>query len=272
MRKIWYPPLKVQSGERMEKAGYSAPSVKKAFKILHTIADSSNGLGVSELAKQLKIGKSTVHGITSALEELGVLVRDSKRKKYSLGFALLELRKKAYGKMELRDVAKIPMEKLMEKIGETVFLGILSGDHVTMLDMVESHHEMKITSPPGTRLPLIAGATGKVFLSQLEEKKVKEVIQKIGLFKFTSKSIVDQKKFFKEIEETKKRGYAIDDEEYMLGVKAIAAPIQTSSSPLAAIWVVGFTSSLNDQKMEKVILEIRKTAKEISDSMRDHVR
>jgi IclR family KDG regulon transcriptional repressor len=92
------------------------------------------------------------------------------------------------------------------------------------------------------------------------------------LVKFTSKSIVDQKKFFKEVEETKKRGYAIDDEEYMLGVKAIAAPIQTSSSPPAAIWVVGFTSSLNDQKMEKVILEIRKTAKEISDSMRDHVR
>jgi DNA-binding IclR family transcriptional regulator len=141
-----------------------------------------------------------------------------------------------------------------------------------MLDMVESHHEMKITSPPGTRLPIIAGATGKVFLSQLEEKRAKEIIQKIGLVKFTSKSIVDQKKFFKEVEETKKRGYAIDDEEYMLGVKAIAAPIQTSSSPPAAIWVVGFTSSLNDQKMEKVILEIRKTAKEISDSMRDHVR
>jgi IclR family KDG regulon transcriptional repressor len=271
-RRIWYLSIKVQPGERMEKTGYSAPSVKKAFKILHTIADSSNGLGVSELAKQLKIGKSTVHGITSALEEIGVLVRDPKRKKYSLGFTLLELRKKAYGKMELRDVAKTPMEKLMEKIGETVFLGILSGDHVTMLDMVESHHEMKITSPPGTRLPLIAGATGKVFLSQLEEKKAKEVIQKIGLIKFTSKSIVDQKKFFKEVEETKKRGYAIDDEEYMLGVKAIAAPIQTSSSPLAAIWVVGFTSSLNDQKMEKVIFEIRKTAKEISDSMRDHVR
>jgi DNA-binding IclR family transcriptional regulator len=269
---ILYLSIKVQYGERMKKTVYSAPSVKKAFRILHTIADSPNGLGVSELAKQLKIGKSTVHGITSALEELGVLIRDPKRKKYSIGFTLLELRKKAYGKMELRDVAKIPMEKLMEKIGETVFLGILSGDHVTILDRVESHHDMKITSPPGTRLPLIAGATGKVFLSQLEEKKAKEMIQKVGLVKFTPKSIVDQKKFFKEVEEVKKRGYAMDDEEYMLGVKAIAAPIQTSSPPLAAIWVVGFTSSLNDQKMEKVISEIQKTAQEISDAMRDHVR
>ena len=267
MEGTWYLIKKVQYGERMKKTVYSAPSVKKAFKILQTIADSSTDLGVSELAKQLKIGKSTVHGITSALEELGVLVRDPKRKKYSIGFTLLELRKKAHGKMALRDMAKIPMEKLMEKIGETVFLGILNGDHVTILDMVESHNEMKITSPPGTRLPLIAGATGKVFLSQFEEKKAKETIQKMGLGRYTSKSIVDPKKFFKEVEETKKRGYAIDDEEYMLGVKAVAAPIQTSSPPPAAIWVVGFTSSLNDQKMEKVILEIRKTAQEISHAM-----
>jgi len=251
----------------LKKITYSAPSVKKAFKILHAISDASNSLGISDLSKQLKIGKSTVHGITSALEELGVLVRDPKRKKYSIGFTLLELRKKAYAKTELRDVARIPMEKLMEKIGETVFMGILNGDHVTILDVVESHNEMKITSPPGTRLPLIAGATGKVFLAQFEEKKAKEVIQKIGLVRFTSKSIIDQKKFFKEVEETKQRGYAIDDEEYMIGVRAIASSIQAASSPMAAIWVVGFTSSLNDQKMEKVILEIQKTTQEISHSM-----
>ena len=251
----------------MKKITYSAPSVKKAFKILHAISDASNGLGISDLSKQLKIGKSTVHGITAALEELGVLVRDPKRKKYNIGFTLLELKKKAYGKIKLRDMAKIPMEKLMEKIGETVFLGILNRDHVTILDVVESHNEMKITSPPGTRLPIIAGATGKVFLAQFEEKKAKEVIQRIGLVRFTSKSIIDQKKFFKEVEETKQKGYAIDDEEYMIGVRAIASPIQTASSPLAAIWVVGFTSSLNDHRMEKVILEIQKTAQEISHSM-----
>jgi DNA-binding IclR family transcriptional regulator len=251
----------------MKRTIYSAPSVKKAFKILHAISDASNGLGISDLSKQLKIGKSTVHGITAALEELGVLVRDPQRKKYNMGFSLLELKKKAYGKIKLRDMAKIPMERLMEKIGETVFLGVLNGDHVTILDMVESHNEMKITSPPGTRIPLLAGAIGKVFLAQFEEKKGKEVIQKTGLVRFTSKSIIDQKKFFKEVEETKQRGYAIDDEEYMIGVRAIASRIQAASSPLAAIWVVGFTASLNNQRMEKIILEIQKTAQEISHSM-----
>lgn len=251
----------------MKKTVYSAPSVKKAFKILHAVTDSSNGLGVSELAKQLRIGKSTVHGITSALEELGVLVRDPLHKKYSIGYTLLELRKKGYAKMELRDVARVPMEKLMEKIGETVFLGILNGDHVTILDAVESHNEMKITSPPGTRLPLLAGAIGKIFLAQFEEKKAMEIVQKAGLRRYTPKSIVDPKRFFREVEETRKKGYAIDDEEYMMGVKAIAVPIQAPSPPLAAIWVVGFSSSLNDPKMGRAILEIQKTAQEINHSM-----
>ena len=248
----------------MKKSTYSAPSVKKAFKILHTVADSPSGLGVSELAKQLKIGKSTVHGITSALEELGVLVRDPVDKRYNVGYTLLELGRKTYGKIEWREIARSPMERLMEKVGETIFLGIMNGDHITILDVVESHNEMKITSPPGTRLPLLAGATGKVFLGLLDEKRAREIIQKVGLVKFTSRSVTDPKKFLREAGEAKKGGYAIDDEEYLIGVRAIAAPIQAPSLPPSAIWVVGFASSLNDQKMEKVILEIRNTAQEIN--------
>lgn len=256
----------------MKKIAYSAPSVKKAFKILQIISDSSNGLGVSEIAKQLKIGKSTVHGITAALEELGVLVRDPLHKKYHLGFTLLELSRKSYKKLEMRDVARIPMERLMEKVGETVFLGIMNGDHVTILDVVDSHNEMKITSPPGTRLPLLAGATGRVFLGQLEEEKAKEIVKKMDLVRYTPKAVVDPKKFLKEAMEVKKKGYAIDDEEYLMGVRAIAAPIQISSLPPSAIWVVGFTSSLTDQKMERIILEIGKATEEISQAFKNHNR
>jgi DNA-binding IclR family transcriptional regulator len=251
---------------------YSAPSVKKAFKILHLLADSSSSLGLSEIAKRLKIGKSTVHGITSALEELGVLVRDPLHKKFGLGYTLLELSRKSYRKFELRDIARPPMEKLVEKVGETVFLGIMNGDHITILEVVESNREMKITSPPGTRLPLLAAATGKVFLSLLEEGRAKEIVQKMGLKKYTPNSITDPRRFLKEVEEAKKRNYAIDDEEYMNGVRAVSAPIQVPFLPPAAIWVVGFTSSLTDQKMEKVISEIRKTAQEISHSMKEKLR
>jgi len=251
----------------MKKITYSAPSVKKAFKILYAISDAPNGLGITDLSKKLKIGKSTIHGITMALEEMGVLVRDPIHKRYTVGYSLLELCRATYGKIELKELARRPMEKLMETIGETVFLGVLNGDHVTILDVVESPNELKITSPPGTRLPLLAGATGKIFIAQLEEERAKEIVQKMGLIRYTPKSITDSKRFIKELEQAKKKGYAIDNEEYLLGVRAIASPIQIPSLPPAAIWVVGFTSSLNDQKMERVILEIRKTIQGINDSL-----
>jgi IclR family KDG regulon transcriptional repressor len=270
-KKICYP-LNVQYGERVKKTIYSAPSVKKAFKILQVITDSPTALGVSELSKKLNIGKSTVHGIVTGLEELGVLVRDPIHKKFNLGYTLLELSRKANARIELRDVARTLMEQLMEKVGETIFLGIMNGDHIMILDVVESRNEMKITSPAGTRLPLLAGATGKVFLSQLGESKAKEIVNRMGLTKYTAKSIADPKKFLKEAMEAKQNGYAIDDEEYLIGVRAIAAPIQAGSPPLAAMWVVGFTSSLNDQKMERVIAEIKKSAEEISQSMKEHIR
>ena len=256
----------------MKKNSYSAPSVRKAYKILEIISDSSSDLGISEIAKKLKIGKSTVHGIAAALEELGVLVRDPLHKKYQMGYSLLELVRKFYRKMELRDIAKVPMERLMQKVEESVFLGIINGDHITILDVVESHREIKITSPPGTRLPLLAGAIGKIFLAQFEEKKAKQILQKMGLKRYTSKSVVDPKKYIKEVDETKEKGYAIDDEEYLPGVRAVAAPLQTASLPPAAIWVVGFTSSFTDQKVEEVIAEIRKTAQEINRSLKDHDR
>jgi DNA-binding IclR family transcriptional regulator len=251
----------------MKKITYSAPSVKKAFRILNAISDTSNGLGISDLSKKLKIGKSTVHGITTALEEMGVLVRDPLYKRYTVGYSLIELCRAAYGKIELKDLARKPMEKLMEKVGQTVFLGVLNGDHVTIVDMVESRNEMKITSPPGTRLPLLAGATGRVLLSQIEKEKAKEIIQKKGLVRYTSKTVMDHRQFLREIEKAKKQGYAVDDEEYITGVRAVAASLLSASSPPAALWVVGFTSTLDDQKVKTVIREIQETIQEIKQSL-----
>lgn len=164
----------------MKKNSYSAPSVKKAYKILQIISDSSSGLGISEIAKKLKIGKSTVHGIAAALVELGLLVRDPLHKKYQLGYSLLELSRKFYRRMELRDIARIPMEKLMEKVEETVFLGILNGDHVTILDVVESYREMKITSPPGQGFLSWRERSGRFLSLNLRRRRLRKFCRRWG--------------------------------------------------------------------------------------------
>ena len=160
---------------------YGAPSVKKAFAILSAISSSREGMGVSKLAKKLNMAKSTVHGMTSALEELGAVMRNPVTKKYKLGFTLLEIGRSAYSQIDLRSSARPVMEELMDKTQTSIFLGILNWDHVTVLDIVESNQDLKITAPVGTTMPMLAGAVGKVFLASMKEEQALKLVNSKGL-------------------------------------------------------------------------------------------
>lgn len=240
---------------------YLAPSVKKAFDILKTVSQSREGMGLNEIARTLKMAKSTAHGITAMLEELGALTRDPSTKKYKLGLTLFELGRRAYSQIDLREIARPFMEELMEKSDASVFLGILNWEHTTILDIVESRHDFKITAPVGTRIPLLAGAVGKVFLALMEEEQALRLIRTKGLKRYTENTITDPKKHFQEIERVRQMGYAIDDEEYIPGVRAAASAIKGEGHIMSAIWAVGFKASLDENKM-KTLGEMTKSAAE----------
>jgi DNA-binding IclR family transcriptional regulator len=243
---------------------YQAPSVKKAFQILKLISGANRGFGITDLANSLGMSKGTVHGIISALEDSGAIMRAPVTKKYSLGVTLFELGKLAYSQIDLKDLARPVMERLMERTEESVYVGVMNGDHITILDIVESSHDLKITSPRGTAIPLFAGATGKVVLSSMEKPQALNIIRRNGLPRFTENTITDPERYFEEVESAKKRGYATDYEEYISGVRAIASPIRGWKPLISAIWVVGFKTSLDDHKMKDLIPATREAAEEIS--------
>jgi len=243
---------------------YGAPSVKKAFAILSAISSSKEGLGVSELAKNLKMAKSTVHGMTSALEELGAVMRDPLTKKYKLGFTLLEIGRSAYSQIDLKTSARPVTEELMEKTRTSVFLGILNWGHVTILDIVESKQDLKITAPVGSTIPLLAGAVGKVFLAFMEAEQAAKIVKSKGLPRFTENSIIDPELYFQELIQVREKGYAVDDEEYIPGVRAVASPLMGLGQLRSAIWAVGFKASLDEKKMKTLTGETHIAAKTIS--------
>ena len=243
---------------------YGAPSVKKAFAILSAISSSREGLGVSELAKNLKMAKSTVHGMTCALEELGAVMRDPLSKKYKLGFTLLEIGRSAYSQVDLKTSARPVMEELMDKTQTSVFLGILSWDHVTVLDIVESSQDLRITAPVGTTIPMFAGAVGKVFLASMDEEQALKIVKAKGLPRFTDNSIVDTATYFQELGQVRKNGFAVDDEEYIMGVRAVASPLMGLGQLKSAIWTVGFKASLDEKKMSALSGQTQKAAGTIS--------
>jgi len=247
---------------------YKAPTVKKAFQILRLISRADHGIRISNLSKDLGLSKSTVHGITAALEEQGAIIRDLRTKRYTLGLTLFELGRAAYSRIDLKDLARPVMEDLMEKAEESVFLGVKNGNRVTIIDIVESMHDLKITSPIGTSLPLLAGATGKVFLASMEEKEVKSLLRLNQLPRYTENTITDLEHYLTEIRTVCEKGYATDDEEYISGVRALAAPVREINHLMSAIWVVGFKSSMDKAKMSAIAKEIKHAAEEIGHRVR----
>ncbi|MEW6671094.1 MAG: IclR family transcriptional regulator [Thermodesulfobacteriota bacterium] len=243
---------------------YLAPSVTKAFQILKLVTKSDRGLKITDLSKALGIGKSTVHGITAALEELGAILRDPVSKRYRPGLTLLELGKSAHSQFDLKDLARPVMEDLMENAQESVFLGVLNGEHITILDIVESRNDLKITSPVGTALPLMAGAAGKVFLSEMNAAQRSRIIESRGIPRYTDNTVTDPQQYLSEIENVRKTGWATDYEEYIPGVRAVAAPIRSSRHFSAAIWVVGFKMTLDDDKMKMLAAATTDAAERIS--------
>jgi DNA-binding IclR family transcriptional regulator len=191
-------------------------------------------------------------------------MRDPLTKKYKLGFTLLEIGRSAYTQIDLQTSARPVMENLMEKTQTSVFLGILNWDHVTILDIVESSQDLKITAPVGTTIPMLAGAVGKVFLASMDQEQARKIIESKGLPQFTDNSIGDTALYYKELKQVRKQGYAVDDEEYILGVRAVAAPLMGLGQLRSAIWIVGFKASLGDKKMKALTGETHQAALEIS--------
>jgi IclR family KDG regulon transcriptional repressor len=243
---------------------YQAPIVKKAFIILDAISKSTQGLRISELSAHLDISKSTVHGITAALEDVGALVRDSVSKRYTIGLALMALGKAAYERIDFKNIARPIMEDLMEQCQESVFLGVRSGDSVTVIDIVESRKDFKISSPIGTSLPLMAGAVGKLFLSRLDARDLEKQLHANPLVKYTANTITDNDLYGRELEKVRQTGVALDDEEYITGVRAVAAPIKKYGGHIPAIWVVGFKASMSDKKIKNIIRQALTAAEEIN--------
>lgn len=247
---------------------YQAPTVKKAFQILRAVSKSRQGMGISELSKQLSLGKSTVFGILNALENVGAVVRNPKTKTYTLGVTLFELGRAAYSRIDIKEIARPVMETLMERVQESVFLGVRNKTHLTILDIVESMQDLKITAPVGSRIPLFAGAAGKVFMASMPEEQAAELIRMKGIPRFTKHTIINPMRFMEEIRKARRTGYATDDEEYIPGVRAVAAAIQGTRTLSAAIWVVGFKPRIDAKKMALLADETLYSAREISEKIK----
>jgi DNA-binding IclR family transcriptional regulator len=170
---------------------YNAPIIKKAVEILRLLIKEYQPLGVTEIAKNLSISKSTAYGILQSFQEEGLVSKDTATKKYTIGKEMMRLSKMVFKGQDFVSIARPFLEHLAELIDETIFLGVREYDSVKILEVIEVKKDFKISSPIGTKLPINAGATGKIFLSIMSNEDISVLLNEKGLPEYTENSITD---------------------------------------------------------------------------------
>lgn len=198
----------------------SVPAVARAAGILRTLAGRREAT-LTDLARSVGIYKSTAHGILGTLTAFDLVERDPATRRYRLGPALVTLGRAAQDPHDLGALTRPDLVHLSRLTAETVALHTVDGEGSVIVASEESPQRLKVTAPPGFRMPAYAGAVAKV----LEAFDAAPRPRPARLPAFTSRSITRPDRWDRELRKVRQAGFAIDDMEYQDGIRAVSAPV-----------------------------------------------
>ncbi|GAA6194057.1 IclR family transcriptional regulator [Phaeobacter gallaeciensis] len=201
------------------------PTNLRLLLLVEQIAQEGAPVSPSALSAALGLPKPTVHRILATAEEEGFLQRDLDGRSFGPGSRLRKLSANALSSQRVRTERLLVLKKLAEEIGETCNLAAPGRYGMVYLDRVETHWPLRIQLPVGTRVPFHCTASGKMYLSSMPPDKLQRLLQSMQLEQKTSRSIVKPEQLMTELAETRERGFATDNQEFMEGMAAVAVPI-----------------------------------------------
>lgn len=244
--------------------GEGTGALEKALDVLAAVGDSSEGLSQSDLATELQLPRTTVYRLLATLVARGLVRRDPLRKVYCLGFKCFEMARKAYAQPDLVSSAAMELRALRDITGETTYLAALDGREVISLERCDGAHSKRSAAVLGQRKPVYCTSQGKAILSAMPDMERDALIRDITLRELTPLTITDRRRLQAEIRITKARGYAIDDEEIVLGVRCVGAPIVDPAGQVrGAVSVAGPAWRLTRARLELLGHEVAEAARRI---------
>ena len=206
----------------------------KVFAVLETIASQQRPLAISELAALLQVPKPTMHRIVRQLDTEGLLQREPNRRVYGPGPRLLNFALGAVQSSMRSAPRHAVLEALSAKVGETCNFGMMSGNAILYLDRVEASWPFGLKFESGSRVPLHCTSVGKLLLSVQPRRRRDELIRTTPLPRYTENTITDPDALHRELDEIRKRGYSIDNQEFLAGVVCLAVPVRDSKGMICA--------------------------------------
>jgi DNA-binding IclR family transcriptional regulator len=213
-------------------------SADRALDILELLAAEPQGLTLSEISRKLAIARSSAHALVQTLLQRGYLHQENTgTRSFKLGVRLIQLGLNVGDSLELRSAARPVLERLVSATHDTALIVVPDGGELLYLDKVVSDARDVRTDPRSSApRPLHCTSIGKALLAALDDESAVEILERTGMPRATEFSITDQQALLEDLRATRKRGYAIDRQEAVLGVCCVGAPIRDfTGRPIASI-------------------------------------
>lgn len=242
-------------------------AIMKATALLDLLAEEKRPLSLSELTKATGWAKSTVYGLISSMRSCGLVEQDAQSGRYSLGVRLFEYGSAVQSTRNIIALAKEPMERLVQATGESASLSMLDRGEALVLSHAEADSGFHIVSETGAHLPAFCTAQGKALLSSLSDTAVRR-IHEAQFFAFTPHVIATPDALVAEIRTVREKGYAIENGEFRIGVRGVAAPIRDHSGAIRyAIGLIGMFRRVDSDEFRTATAEVIKTAAALSEAL-----
>ncbi len=238
-------------------------SVEKAINILNLFKGHET-LSLNEISKFMEIPKTTAFSLIATLENMDMLSFDNVTGKYTLGINILELSSSMKSNLNIREEAMKELRKLSDKYNKNTHITMLSGRNILYIESIVPTGVMTATTVIGAKAPANCTSSGKAFLAYLTKDELLEIIAKplIGL---TPNSITDVTDLQNELASIRTNGYAIDNEESLLGVKGVGTVVMNPlNKPILGISIAGLSSYISPGDIENYSQDLRQIAKYLS--------
>ncbi|WP_282607401.1 IclR family transcriptional regulator [Pelagibius sp. Alg239-R121] len=252
------------TAEQKEKPD-SIPTVLRLLLVVEEVARQGVPVTPSEINQHLGLPKPTIHRLFTTLEEEGFLQRNLDGKSYTPGARLRALAAEVLSARSLRAARLAAMTALAEDVGETCNLAIPDRDEMLYLERVETKWPLRIRLPVSSRVPLYCTASGKLYLSTLNDTQIDGYLQHTTFEQHTPRTITNHDHLREEINAVRRSGYAQDNQEFMEGMIALAVPINDQSGRLLS--TIAFHAPVQRMAMKEAsshLPRLREAAEELS--------
>lgn len=234
-------------------------TVLRSLNLLEELSNSNEELTNTEIANKVDLDPSTSHRLLNTLESRGYVSKEDKS--YRLGYKAFQLKVLNQKEERIKQLIRPFLIKLEEKLGFTTNLGIRRGCKAIPIEIIKGSTGLVVDNNLGSSTPLHASALGKCLLA-FGSREVQEVLlPQITLTSYTQNTITQESEFTEELERTKNRGYAIDDEEYFEGVVCVGIPCfpNNPNGPSCALSVSAPASVVDEEQIDALVEDLEKT-------------